>query len=55
MISAGIDNINNEILQDCDDISDEKNCRMIFIDPKKYLKSKPPPSIGRDKLPITLR
>ena len=43
-------------LQECDDVSDEKNCQTIFIDPNKYLKSKPPPSIEKDtKLPITLR
>ena len=42
--------------QDCDDVSDEKNCKTIFIDPAKYLKSKPPPStMGNKKLPIILR
>ena len=40
---------------DCDDVSDEKNCRTIYIDPAKYLKSKPPPSVGDAKLPVTLR
>ena len=43
-------------LQDCDDVSDEKNCRTIYIDPQRYLKSKPPPSIDQgSKLPILLR
>ena len=44
--------------QECDDVSDEKNCRTIYIDPEKYLKSKPPPSADADtnaKLPIKLR
>ena len=42
--------------QDCDDISDEKNCKIISIDPEKYLKSKPPPSIEDNvKLPVVLR
>ena len=43
-------------MKDCDDVSDEKNCRTIAIDPEKYLKSKPPPSLqAGSKLPITLR
>ena len=43
-------------LQDCDDVSDEKNCRTIHVDPEKYLKSKPPPSAKTDsKLPVELR
>ena len=46
----------NHSFQDCDDVSDEKNCRTIFIDPEKYLKSKPPPSIeSGSKLSIELR
>merc|ERR1719474_853343 len=40
-------------IEDCDDVSDEKNCKTIAIDPEKYLKSKPPPSGGK-KLPVTL-
>ena len=37
-------------------MSDEKNCRTIYVDPEKYLKSKPPPSTETDsKLPIVLR
>ena len=44
------------MLKDCDDVSDEKNCRTVYIDPEKYLKSKPPPSTENDsKLPIKLR
>ena len=35
-------------------MSDEKNCRTVAIDPEKYLKSKPPPSVG-SKLEIILR
>ena len=27
---------------DCDDISDEKGCKIVVIDPKNYLKDKPP-------------
>ena len=43
-------------LQECDDVSDEKNCRTIYIDPEKYLKTKPPPSIDQgSKLPVVLR
>ena len=42
--------------QDCDDVSDEKNCRIIYVDPEKYLKSKPPPSTEIDsKLPVQIR
>ena len=40
--------------KDCDDVSDEKNCKIVALDPEKYLKSKPPPSAGK-KLPVTLR
>ena len=51
--SRGIKHCN---VKECDDVSDEKNCRSIYIDPEKYLKSKPPPSIENDsKLPIILR
>ena len=43
-------------IEDCDDVSDEKNCRTVYIDPEKYLKSKPPPSNEDDaKLPVILR
>ena len=42
------------MFKDCDDVSDEKNCKTVAIDPEKYLKSKPPPSGGK-KLPVTLR
>jgi len=42
------------ISKDCDDVSDEKNCKIVALDPEKYLKSKPPPSGGK-KLPVTLR
>ena len=49
--------LNNRLIsKDCDDVSDEKNCKIIFIDPEKYLKSKPPPSADSlSKLPISLR
>ena len=44
------------IVQDCDDSSDEKNCRMVSFDSEKYLKNKPPPPPdGMDKLPVTAR
>ena len=37
-------------------MSDEKNCKTIYIDSEKYLKSKPPPSIGNDtKVSLMLR
>ena len=43
-------------IEDCDDVSDEKNCRTVYVDPEKYLKSKPPPSNQEDaKLPVVLR
>ena len=29
---------------DCDDLSDEKSCRLVNVDPEKYLKDKTPPS-----------
>ena len=41
-------------VKECDDVSDEKNCKIVALDPEKYLKSKPPPS-GGEKLPVTLR
>ena len=31
-------------LEECDDVSDEINCRTIYVDEKKYLKNKPPPA-----------
>ena len=40
-------------IEDCDDVSDEKNCRTVYLDPEKYLKSKHPPSNQEDsKFPI---
>ena len=49
-------NLVSFFFKDCDDVSDEKNCKTISIDPEKYLKSKPPPStVPNSKLPITLR
>ena len=43
-------------LQDCDDSSDEKNCRTINFDKDKYLNNKPPPPPkGKGKLPVTAR
>ena len=39
--------------KDCDDSSDEKNCRTIDFDEEKYLKTKPPK--GQDRLPVTSR
>ena len=43
-------------VKDCDDVSDEKNCKTVYIDPEKYLKSKPPPSIDpNSKLPVILK
>lgn len=42
--------------KDCDDSSDEKNCRTISFDKEKYLKNKPPsPPKGMDKLQISVR
>ena len=42
--------------KDCDDSSDEKNCRTVSFDDEKYLKNKPPPPPkGMDKLPVTAR
>ena len=42
--------------KDCDDSSDEKNCRTIDFDEEKYLKTKPPPPPkGQDRLPVTAR
>ena len=44
------------LFQDCDDSSDEKNCRTVSFDEQKYLKNKPPPpAVGIDKLQITPR
>ena len=44
------------LFKECDDVSDEKNCRTVYIDPEKYLKTKPPPSIiENSKLPLKLR
>ena len=45
-----------KLFQDCDDSSDEKNCRMVSFDAEKYLKNKPPPSPhGIQTLPVTVR
>ena len=35
----------------CDDLSDEKSCQLVNIDPKKYLKGKTPPS-ETETLPV---
>ena len=31
---------------DCEDASDERNCKIVSLDEKSYLKDKPPPPIG---------
>ena len=31
---------------DCEDVSDEKNCKIVILDEKSYLKDKPPPPLG---------
>ena len=36
----------------CEDLSDEESCQLIKVDPKKYLKDKPPPS--GSTLPVEL-
>ena len=39
--------------QDCKDVTDEKNCITVSIDPNKYLKDKPPPALpGKDKAEV---
>ena len=38
-------------VQQCRDLSDEKECRLVNIDPEKYLKGKTPPSKG-STLPV---
>ena len=38
-------------MADCDDLSDEKSCRLVNVDPEKYLKDKTPPS-GTKTLPV---
>ena len=42
-------------MQDCDDLSDEKNCQILNIDPEKYDKTKPPIAITNQNLSITVR
>ena len=34
---------------DCEDVSDEKGCKIIFLDANRYLKDKPPPPTIKDK------
>ena len=42
--------------EDCMDVSDEKNCLTVFVDPKKYLKDKPPPALdGEEKTEVKVR
>ena len=37
-------------------MSDEKNCLTVFVDPKKYLKDKPPPApAGKEKTQVKVR
>ena len=41
--------------QDCEDVSDEKNCMLVYKDAEKYLKDKTPPVLnGTEKLPVVL-
>ena len=42
--------------EDCKDVSDEKNCQTVIVDPKKYLKDKPPPALeGKEKCEVKVR
>ena len=41
--------------QDCKDVSDEKQCRIVSLDEEKYLKDKTPPPLEQGKsLPVIL-
>ena len=41
--------------QDCKDVSDEKQCKIISLDEEKYLKDKTPPPLEKgSKLPVVL-
>ena len=41
--------------QDCADVSDEKNCMLVYKDTEKYLKDKTPPVTNKkEKLPVQL-
>ena len=35
---------------DCEDLSDEKDCGIVHVDRERYLKDKPPPSLKGEKL-----
>ena len=39
---------------DCDDVSDEKNCKLVSLDANKYLKDKPPTPVESDKFPVNV-
>ena len=40
---------------DCDDGSDEKNCRIIHVDESKYLQDKQPPALaGEERVQVDL-
>ena len=42
--------------EDCKDVSDEKNCLIVIVNPKKYLKDKPPPALpGKKKVDVKVR
>ena len=42
--------------EDCKDVSDEKNCVTVVVDPKKYLKDKPPPAlVGEEKTELKVK
>ena len=42
--------------ENCKDVSDEKNCQTVIVDPKKYLKDKPPPALeGKEKCEVKVR
>ena len=42
--------------EDCADVSDEKNCMTVMLDPKKYLKDKAPPTVqGKKKVEVKVR
>ena len=40
---------------DCDDGSDEKNCRIVHVDESKYLQDKQPPALtGEERVQVDL-
>ena len=43
-----------DTIEDCDDLSDERNCNLVYLDENKYRKERPPTQKEKEKVPVNV-